>query len=78
MLPGIRVGHVTDLQSLTGCTVILPDRPAVGALEIAGWAAGVYGIEFLDPRHLAPTVAPVPAPTLPSSTIPACAATHAA
>ena len=56
MLPGIRVGHVTDLQSLTGCTVILPDRPAVGALEIAGWAAGVHGIEFLDPRHLVPTV----------------------
>lgn len=56
MIPGLRVGHVTDLQSLTGCTVILPDRPAVGALEIAGWAAGVYGIEFLDPRHLAPTV----------------------
>jgi L-aminopeptidase/D-esterase-like protein len=28
----------------------------VGALEIAGWAAGVHGIEFLDPRHLAPTV----------------------
>src|SRR5262249_22914591 len=56
VIPGIRVGHVTDLHSLTGCTVILPDRPAVGALEIAGWAAGVHGIEFLDPRHLAPTV----------------------
>jgi L-aminopeptidase/D-esterase-like protein len=56
VIPGIRVGHVTDLQSLTGCTVILPDQPAVGALEIAGWAAGVHGIEFLDPRHLAPTV----------------------
>jgi L-aminopeptidase/D-esterase-like protein len=56
VIPGIRVGHVTDLQALTGCTVILPDRPAIGALEIAGWAAGVHGIEFLDPRHLAPTV----------------------
>ena len=56
MIPGVRVGHVTDLRSLTGCTVILPDRPAVGALEIAGWAAGVHGIEFLDPRHVAPTV----------------------
>jgi L-aminopeptidase/D-esterase-like protein len=56
VIPGIRVGHVTDLQSLTGCTVVLPDQPAVGALEIAGWAAGVHGIEFLDPRHLAPTV----------------------
>ena len=56
MIPGLRVGHITDLQSLTGCTAILPERPAVGALEIAGWAAGVHGIEFLDPRHLAPTV----------------------
>jgi L-aminopeptidase/D-esterase-like protein len=28
----------------------------VGALEIAGWAAGVHGIEFLDPRHVAPTL----------------------
>ena len=56
MIPGVRVGHVTDLRSLTGCTAILPDRPAVGALEIAGWAAGVHGIEFLDPRHVAPTM----------------------
>lgn len=56
MIPGLRVGHVTDLHSLTGCTVLLPERPAVGALEIAGWAAGVHGIEFLDPRHMAPTV----------------------
>ena len=56
MIPGVRVGHVTDLRSLTGCTAILPERPAVGALEIAGWAAGVHGIEFLDPRHVAPTV----------------------
>ena len=56
MIPGLTVGHVTDLDALTGCTVVLPERPAVGALEIAGWAAGVHGIEFLDPRHLAPTV----------------------
>lgn len=56
MIPGLTIGHVTDLDALTGCTVILPERPAVGALEIAGWAAGVHGIEFLDPRHLAPTV----------------------
>jgi L-aminopeptidase/D-esterase-like protein len=56
VIPGVRVGHVTDLRSLTGCTAILPDEPAVGALEIAGWAAGVHGIEFLDPRHVAPTL----------------------
>ena len=56
MIPGLRVGHVTDRERLTGCTVILSDAPAVGGVEIRGWAAGVHGLEFLDPRHLVPTV----------------------
>ena len=56
MIPGLRVGHVTDTVGLTGCTVILSDAPAVGGVEIRGWAAGVHGLEFLDPRHLVPTV----------------------
>jgi L-aminopeptidase/D-esterase-like protein len=56
MIPGLRVGHVTDTVRLTGCTVVLSDAPAVGGLEIRGWAAGVHGLEFLDPRHLVPTL----------------------
>jgi L-aminopeptidase/D-esterase-like protein len=56
VIPGVRVGHATDPVALTGCTVILPDRPAVGGVEIRGWAAGVHGLEFLDPRHLVPHV----------------------
>ncbi|MFI5375590.1 MAG: P1 family peptidase [Candidatus Rokuibacteriota bacterium] len=56
MIPGLRVGHVTDTARLTGCTVILSDAPAVGGVEIRGWAAGVHGLEFLDPRHLVPTL----------------------
>lgn len=56
MIPGVRVGHATDAAGLTGCTVILPDAPAVGGVEIRGWAAGVHGLEFLDPRHLVPTL----------------------
>jgi len=56
MIPGLRVGHVTDATALTGCTVILSDAPAVGGVEIRGWAAGVHGLEFLDPRHLVPHV----------------------
>src|SRR6185369_2525233 len=56
MIGGVRVGHATDPVALTGCTVILPDRPAVGGVEIRGWAAGVHGLEFLDPRHLVPHV----------------------
>src|SRR3990172_3124303 len=54
MIPGLRVGHATDAVGLTGCTASLPDRPAAGAGEVLGRGAGVYGIEFLDTRHLAP------------------------
>ena len=56
MIPGLRVGHVTDAIGLTGCTVILSDAPAIGGVEFRGWAAGVHGLEFLDPRHLVPTL----------------------
>jgi L-aminopeptidase/D-esterase-like protein len=56
VIPGVRVGHVTDHTGLTGVTVVLPDRPAVGGVEVRGRAAGVHGLEFLDPRHLVPTV----------------------
>ncbi|HUM17229.1 MAG TPA: P1 family peptidase [Candidatus Nitrosotalea sp.] len=56
MIPGLRVGHVTDPERLTGCTVVLTDAPAVGGVEIRGWAAGVHGLEFLDPRHLVPSI----------------------
>jgi L-aminopeptidase/D-esterase-like protein len=56
MIPGFQVGHATDSVGMTGCTVVLSERPAIGGLEIRGAAAGVHGIDFLDPRHLVPTV----------------------
>jgi L-aminopeptidase/D-esterase-like protein len=56
VIPGLRVGHATDPERLTGCTVALTDAPAVGGVEIRGWAAGVHGLEFLDRRHLVPTI----------------------
>jgi L-aminopeptidase/D-esterase-like protein len=55
-VPGIRVGHATDPRGLTGCTVVLSDRPAVGAVQLRGWAHAVHGLDFLDPRHLVPTL----------------------
>lgn len=55
-VPGIKVGHATDQGALTGCTVILCDREATGGVEIRGWATGVWGLDFLDPRHLVPTL----------------------
>ncbi len=55
-VPGIRVGHATDARGLTGCTVVLTDRPAVGGVELRGGAYAVHGLDFLDPRHLVPTL----------------------
>lgn len=55
-VPGIRVGHATDARGLTGCTVVLADRPAVGGVVLRGWANAVRGLDFLDPRHLVPTL----------------------
>ena len=55
-VPGIRVGHATDTRGLTGCTVVLADRPAVGGVELRGGAYAVHGLDFLDPRHLVPTL----------------------
>ncbi len=55
-VPGIRVGQATDARGLTGCTVVLSDRPAVGGVELRGWANAVHGLDFLDPRHLVPTL----------------------
>lgn len=56
MIDGIRIGQVTDPIGLTGVTVVLMDRPATGGVEIRGWAVGIHGLEFLDPRHLVSTL----------------------
>src|SRR5262249_53513322 len=53
---GIRVGHATDLDGLTGVTVVLCDGPAVCGVELRGGANDVVGLDYLDPRHLVPTV----------------------
>jgi hypothetical protein len=39
-VPGIKVGHASDLKALTGCTVILCEEGAIGAVDIRGTAAG--------------------------------------
>ena len=55
-VPGIRVGHASDLAALTGCTVVVCDAPAVCAVERRGRANDVVGLDHLDPNHLAPAV----------------------
>jgi len=55
-VPGIRVGHANDPVGLTGVSVVLCDRPAVAGVELRGGANDVTGLDYLDPRHLVPTV----------------------
>src|SRR5271157_4856352 len=51
-IPGIRVGHVSDYEALTGCTAILCEQGAVGGVDIRGSASGTEETPTLDPGHL--------------------------
>ena len=51
-VPGIRVGHAQDLQALTGCTVILCKKGAVGGVDQRGGAPGTRETDLLRPAHL--------------------------
>jgi L-aminopeptidase/D-esterase-like protein len=51
-VPGIRVGHWTDRRAITGCTVVLPDRPAVAGVDVRGAAPGTRETELLRPGNL--------------------------
>ena len=55
-IPGIRVGHVSDYEALTGCTVILCEAGAVGGVDIRGSASGTEETPTLDPGHVTPQV----------------------
>jgi len=51
-VPGIKVGHASDVKALTGCTVILCEQGAIGAVDIRGTAAGTRQIDPLTHLHL--------------------------
>lgn len=51
-IPGIRVGHVSDLEGLTGCTVVLCEQGAVGGVDQRGSATGSEEIDTLRPGHI--------------------------
>ena len=48
-IEGIRVGHCTDLQAITGCTVLLCEEGAVGGVDIRGSASGTRELDPLSP-----------------------------
>ena len=51
-IPGIRVGHVSDFDALTGCTAILCESGAVGGVDIRGSASGTQEVDVLHPLHV--------------------------
>jgi L-aminopeptidase/D-esterase-like protein len=51
-IAGIRVGHESDLDALTGCTVVLCDGGAVGGVDVRGSATGSLDLDVLSPGHV--------------------------
>jgi L-aminopeptidase/D-esterase-like protein len=51
-IAGIKVGHASNYDALTGCTVILCEGGAVGGVDVRGSASGTQELELLNPLHL--------------------------
>ncbi len=49
---GVEVGHAQDNEALTGCTVILCRKGAVGGVDVRGGAPGTRETDLLDPVNL--------------------------
>ncbi|HKV46099.1 MAG TPA: P1 family peptidase, partial [bacterium] len=51
-VPGITVGHATDLEHLTGCTAVLCGDGAVAGGAVLGGAPGTRETDLLRPENL--------------------------
>jgi len=51
-IPGILVGHASDYDGLTGCTVMLCESGAVAGGDIRGSATGTEEWDVLNPLHV--------------------------
>ena len=51
-IPNIRVGHDTNLEAGTGCTVIICDTPAVGGIDVRGGAPATRETDLLRPLNM--------------------------
>ncbi|MCK5553574.1 MAG: P1 family peptidase [Deltaproteobacteria bacterium] len=49
---GIRVGHFSHFEALTGCTVVLCESGARAAVDMWGTATGTRQMDALSPGHL--------------------------
>ena len=51
-VPGIRVGHIHNVEALTGCTVVLCEQGAVCGVDVRGGAPGTRETDLLHPYNL--------------------------
>jgi L-aminopeptidase/D-esterase-like protein len=51
-VPGIEIGQAQDDEALTGCTVILCRKGAVGGVDVRGGAPGTRETDLLNPVNL--------------------------
>ena len=49
-VPGVLVGHDTQFDAGTGCTVVLFEQPALGSVDMRGGAPATRETDLLDPR----------------------------
>ncbi|NDJ37014.1 MAG: peptidase S58 family protein, partial [Chloroflexi bacterium] len=50
-VPGISVGHATNREAVTGCTVVLAPKGAVAGVDQRGGAPGPRETALLRPMH---------------------------
>ena len=55
-VPGVRVGHWTNGEARTGCTVVLLPRKAVASGEIRGGAPATREFGLLEPWRMIPSI----------------------
>ncbi|MFQ5576199.1 MAG: P1 family peptidase [Anaerolineae bacterium] len=53
---GLQVGHYTDADAVTGCTVILCPEGAVAGVDVRGSAPGTRETDLLNPINMVPGV----------------------
>lgn len=51
-LPGIRIGHASNFQALTGCTVVLAEGGAVCGVDVRGSAPATRDLATCQPGHV--------------------------
>jgi L-aminopeptidase/D-esterase-like protein len=51
-IDGIKVGHAQNSTALTGCTVVLVEKGAVGGVDQRGGAPGTRETDLLRPMHM--------------------------